>query len=421
MTTVVDSRLIYKKIRLFNNSFRKEEYQKIPCAQGIQNLNDGGEKTFEFNYDQKIAYLRDSMIMEIFEVKDTVDTITLQNDHFIDKYSSIKLMFGTEDIESITTGVGEASTIIHSVLTSDKHKQTYGALSGWFPDNNTTRDNNKGFTARKEYYNGKISVKIFYPLKYLLGTCYDHMKVFYKVPNITLILNRDSTDTINKRIFFGDVLKTKPDTADPTKIINVNPSYITKKLEWWIPVLTMNLTSEKIFHQQLNDDKNIEIGVLKRRMAKTTFNVSDFTWTISEVKKQIRYVFVTFKTATEGFKKNNNLFTGSKIRKLKVHVNGEEYPEMKLNFEDGDVSEAYMSFLKACDYFGNDSQLNIKDYVSLYPIFCFNTTSQDETITSNSITVTIEKDGTDQYTAFCLMLEETHIRVNLGDNSIKKL
>ena len=94
---------------------------------------------------------------------------------------------------------------------------------------------------------------------------------------------------------------------------------------------------------------------------------------------------------------------------------------MNLNFENGDVSEAYMNYLKVCAYFRNDSQLNIKDYVKLYPIFCFNTTSQDETITSNSINIEIEKDGADEYTAFCLILEESHTRVNLSDHSIKKL
>ena len=363
MTTAVDSRLLYKKIKPFNNSFKKEDYQKIPCKEGEANLNDSGEKTFEFNYDQKIAYLRDSMIMEVFEIKNTADTITLQNDHFPDKFSSIKLKFGTEDIESISTAVGEASTIIHSVLTSDNYKRTYGALSGWFPDDNTTRASNTGFTSRKEYYNGKTTVKLFYPLKYLLGTCYDHMKVFYKVPNITLILNRNADDTINNKIFFGDTLKTKTDPADVSKTINVNPSYVTKKLEWWIPVLTMNLTAEKIFHQQLNDDKNIDMGVLKRRMAKTSFSVSNFSWSISDVKKQVRYVFVTFKTEKDNFTINNNFFTGKKIRKLQIQVNGEEYPQMNLNFENGDVSEAYMNYLKTCDYFGNDSQLNIKNYL----------------------------------------------------------
>ena len=84
MTTPVDSRLIYKKIKPFNNSFKKEDYQKVPCKEGESNLNDSGEKTFEFNYDQKIAYF---MIMEVFEIKNTADTITLQNDHFPDKFS----------------------------------------------------------------------------------------------------------------------------------------------------------------------------------------------------------------------------------------------------------------------------------------------------------------------------------------------
>ena len=46
MTAPVDYRLIYKKIKPYNNSFKKEDYQKIPCKEGEANLNDSGEKTF---------------------------------------------------------------------------------------------------------------------------------------------------------------------------------------------------------------------------------------------------------------------------------------------------------------------------------------------------------------------------------------
>jgi hypothetical protein len=52
-------------------------------------------------------------------------------------------------------------------------------------------------------------------------------------------------------------------------------------------IYVQNLTAETFFHNQLNDNKNVEIGFTKRRMAKTTFNVSEFTWSITEVKKHI--------------------------------------------------------------------------------------------------------------------------------------
>ena len=416
----MDKRLVYTKVKTFNNSFKKEEYKKIPCKEGEANLNEGGEKTFEFNYDKMLAYFRESMIMEKFEIKDTVDEISLENDYFAAKYSSAKVKYGTEDIESITSSVGEASTIMQCVSTSETFRRTYGALSGWFPDSGDKADaNNKGFAARKEYYNGKTTVTIFYPLRLLFGIFSDYPKVFFGIPNITLILNRNTDDAIAKRIFFGSKLKSvTPPAGTPTDVL---PSFKTKKLEWWIPVLTPNLAAETFFNNQLNNNKNVEMGSMKHRMAKTTFSVENFTWTIAEVKKHVRFIFLGFKTDRDDAKKNNNLFTGTTLRKLQVSLNGEDYPAMNFNFTDGDAGEPYLAYVKACEFFQTEPQFNIKEFTTFYPIFAFNTTSQLETLDGNSVSITIEKEGTAQITAFCLMLEESYTIVNLGDHSVKKL
>ncbi len=128
-----------------------------------------------------------------------------------------------------------------------------------------------------------------------------------------------------------------------------------------------------------------------------------------------------FKTEKHDTKKNNNLFTGLKVKKLRVSVNGEDYPEMSFNFNNGDVGEPYLAYTEACEYYGNECQLNINDFTKCHPVFCFNTTSQLENLTGNSVNITIEKEGTDQITTYCPMFEETHIIANLGDLTIKKL
>ncbi len=131
----------------------------------------------------------------------------MENDTFPAKYSSANLKLGTEDIESITQSPGEASTSILKVLTPDTFKKNYGSLSGWFPDNGYKRDkDNKGFVARKEYYNGKKDITMFYPLRFLFGIFSDYSKVFYGNSNLTLILNRITDDAIAKRLFFGSKL-----------------------------------------------------------------------------------------------------------------------------------------------------------------------------------------------------------------------
>jgi hypothetical protein len=364
-----------------------------------------------------IAELRDSLLYKQIEIKNVIDEISLENDFVPAMYSSAKVSAGTEDLESITTSPGEVSTIMQLVSESGYYRKTYGSLYGWYPDSGDKADaNNKGFIARKEYYNGKTIITIFYPLRHLFGLFDYYEKMYYGINNITLTLNMLEEDKLSKRIFFGSKLK-----DEATGVTGKLPKIKIKKLQWWIPIYTLNLTAAALFHEQLNKDKNVGIGFMKRRMAKTSFNVSDYTWTIAEVSKHIRYVFIVFKTEKPDAKNNNNLFTAKNIRKLQVSVNGEEYSEMNLNTDTGDVGEPYLAKIEACSYFGVECQLNIKEFIELYPVFCFNTTPQNEALQGNSLSILIEKNGTDQMTAYALMLEEEHINANLADNSIRKL
>ena len=116
------------------------------------------------------------------------------------------------------------------------------------------------------------------------------------------------------------------------------------------------------FYKKFNKDKNVEIGFMNIRMAKTTFNTSNFSWTIAEVKKPIRFIFIGFKIDKENVKKNNNFFTMKNIRNIKVSVNGEDYQEIKVNSDEGNVGEAYLSYVNGCEYFGHEPQLTIKGY-----------------------------------------------------------
>jgi hypothetical protein len=79
----MDKRLVYTKVKTFNNSFKKEECKKVPCSEGENNLTEPGDKTFVFEFDKMLAYLHDSLYMEQFVIKDTVDEITLENDHLM--------------------------------------------------------------------------------------------------------------------------------------------------------------------------------------------------------------------------------------------------------------------------------------------------------------------------------------------------
>ena len=46
------------------------------------------------------------------------------------------LNIGGIEIEGIHEAVGEASTIVNFIMSTDIYRKTYGQLSGWFPDTN---------------------------------------------------------------------------------------------------------------------------------------------------------------------------------------------------------------------------------------------------------------------------------------------
>ena len=60
----MDKRIIYKKVQPFNNTFENEYYKKIPCSEGISNLNESGTKTISYNQTHTMANLHESMIMK---------------------------------------------------------------------------------------------------------------------------------------------------------------------------------------------------------------------------------------------------------------------------------------------------------------------------------------------------------------------
>jgi hypothetical protein len=417
MSTKIDDSLVLEKFPGFNNTFKKEDYHRVPPTNGIDNVNRPGNIVFRCNNKHMLLALFNSLIKVKLILTGIGVTMTLEHNAVLRMFEAFKLMFGSNTIEHLPSVAGDATTAINFVTTSDTFRRTYGALSGWIPCNHKDADDakNKGFVARKNFYN-KDKPTLFIPLSLIFGFT-DYKKVLHLIDNISLTLSRKSDAAIVDDIFFGTA-KMK-NTATPP--VDVNPTISFEDIEWWIPNLTPNLEAETFFEKHLKENKEIDMSFMKRHTDSVKFSSTKYAWTITGITKQVRHIFIWFKLEAPNLSKNNSLFWAAKIRSLQIRINGQLYPiqPMKFNFEQGDVAEPYLAYIESCYAFNYEPQLNIVEFRDLYPVFCFNTSAQNEILKNgNEAFVLIEKEGNDLVEIFTCCLEDCHLSYNLNNDVV---
>src|SRR5829696_597969 len=148
MVDYIDSRLLFDDVLKFNNSFKKEDYHRIPPVNGIDNVNRPGDIIFTCANKQTLLGLFDSLLFIKLRLTSTGDTMTLEHNAILRMFDSMKLMFGSNEIESLSSAVGEATTMINSIVTGEAFRRTNGYISGWFVDTDADPVKNKGYKAR---------------------------------------------------------------------------------------------------------------------------------------------------------------------------------------------------------------------------------------------------------------------------------
>jgi hypothetical protein len=149
---------------------------------------------------------------------------------------------------------------------------------------------------------------------------------------------------------------------------------------------------------------------------------SNFSWNLGKFTNAVRFVFVGFKSAANSAQSNNALFTEhdgtNQITSLRLQLNQMYIPQdyMRFNFSDNKISEPYKAYIDCCRVFGNDPQITYLEFKNLYPIFCYNSSSQPEQLKTNSIDLTlhIEKSSGLSLTAYALVFEDTHFTLLEG-------
>ena len=380
------------------------------------------------------------------------DNITLEHNFFAKLFTNMQLDAGSGTLETINN-LGIYDDMLRFVKFNKSYTDTSSQIQGWIPDTNTgattkhftkttsaklkikqvkqgttTTDikvdnanligadvevanptalekvynhlktstgGNHGFPKRMRLYstNGHFVSK--WKLSPLFGYL-DHKKISYQLKYV-LRLTR-STDN-NPIVFFGDSA-----FADEA-IIRVS------KIELWIPQIQPSLKVEAYLNRRLATSAPVPITYMKRlTMSPISVVGQEFSFMIaSGVMKTPRYAIIAFKTANNSnVHVNDALFLidgntrynattkvwdkPAEIQKIELQLNNVNYPNqpvrMKYNNQN-DFMQAYTEYEEMCYNFGIVPQLDPHDWRNLYPVFCFDCSSQNEDLKRGGITLRV--------------------------------
>ena len=445
-TSVNETIFDLDKVNYVSYNRRKQDYLRIaPTTGTADNLNRTGVISFEINNQANYLYLPECFLYCEFNLSNQAGTeapgnITLEHNWFPRIFSEMRLEIGSQQLEIINEP-GEFDTMLKFITRNKNYAQAN--IEGWVPDTGNgnsiaildqvgdaateaevvrtiqrlrTRANvynlNTGYLKRKEVYNNPNGVTnrtgfwIKWPLSPLFGYL-DHDKISVNLP-LKLQLRRKEND---HEIFFG--------------VDGQNAKLEIRKLDLWIPNIQPSLDIEAALTKRLNTNRDIRVNFLKRNTFTTTIINQQHSWQIANVTNTPRFLFVAFKPTglNSAFDVNNSLFTGYqtagegiaaavKITDLQVKLNQSRYPldPMIQDPEHFNIFESYNAYSEICKVFGvADPQLNPIEYRTLYPIYCFDLSAQDENLVKNGIQIQLEirKSSAESLTAYCLILEDT--------------
>ena len=137
------------------------------------------------------------------------------------------------------------------------------------------------------------------------------------------------------------------------------------------------------------------------------------------------FLIMGFKDSDVKYTQNNSRFIQEKAVKrlisLQVELRNVFYPVTPMKFDvlKNDNVLPYSHYISLCQIFANNPQLNLRDFMKLYTIFCFDFTTQDmEETNGYQVTIHINKDTEFKAKCCCVILEEKKLTIGIQDGKM---
>jgi hypothetical protein len=379
---------------VIDNGIQRYEYHGHEPEPGT-NLNTSGEVRLHVTSKDTIVHPARSYLLVEGRLKKNdgsayvaADKVTLINNGIMYLFDSIRRQLSEKTIEEVNHP-GQATTMLGPLKYSRGFAKAQGLNQLWCKNTlDELTAQNQGYNTRQSYIistpsvRGSFSVAI--PLSDIFGFEDDCDKVAYGFKH-SLIMKRASDN--NAIIRDGGVAAGKVELT---------------RIQWMMPHVTPS-DSEKLPLFKIIEAKE-DIPVAFRSRQCETLSVpqtKNFTWNLctQTSPNMPRYITVGFQTTRDGDQtKNPAMFDHVKVNMIRAKLNTYSYPEddYNLSFSNSQVVRAYRDVatlstkLYGLNELITDSNISPIEYRSLYPLFVFDVSKQEEKLKLSSVDLKIE-------------------------------
>ena len=304
------------------------------------------------------------------------DLVSLANNAMMYLFKDIRYELSGQEIEKIAH-LGQATTMLGLLKYPDDFSKSKGLNQCWYKDTEAGANvNNTAWNLRKQYIikypvpKGSFSFKI--PLKHIFGFCNDYDKVVHGFKHALTLTRNDDHDAIFRA-----------DAVDAGKII-------LSKVSWFMPNVLPAFEAKKKLYEIIGRKEKLSVGYRMLQCTKASIPpTTSFSWRLS-VKSSPEvpcFIIVGFQTDRTGEQdRNPSIFDQCNIRNIYDMLNNRSYPEYHYNLSFpayqfsrayGDAAEFRTKFFNMEELISNPN-ITPSDYKSLYPLFLFDVSKQDE-------------------------------------------
>ena len=294
-----------------------------------------------------------------------------------------------QEIESIFHP-GQATTMLGLLKYSDDFSKAQGLNQLWQKDTTTTAAiaDNDGFKTKQSFLiqrplaKGTFSFTV--PLKHIFGFCEDYTKIVYGFRHTLTLVRKSNDDAIFRA-----------NAVDAGKMS-------LEKISWFMPLVLPADAEKFLLYKSIESKVSLPVGYRTRQCDTIAVpETTTFLWRlgVKNAPEKPRWIIVGFQTEKSGNQtKNLAIFDNIHLKNMYVMLNTKRYPavDYDLSLNNEQFSRAYRdASMFGVKYFGMDelitrSNISPMDYKSLYPLFVFDISKQNEKIKTSVIDIQIQ-------------------------------
>lgn len=386
MTMIIDPALELNSPIFMDESISSYQYHSY-FPQNPTGVNQyGSEIRFDINNEDLFLKPSDAYIEITGRFQDATtgapyagaDVATFTNNAMGFLFNSTSYSLNGQQIESLTTSVGQA-TLMKALVTQDYgFSQTEGLNTGFVLDSEagTAAVGNLGYNRRLVFFrtgNPVGSFSFCVPLSWYFGFCENYQKAIYGCKHTISFTRNNNAD--NNVLF---------------RTGGNNGEVIIDTMQLWVPQVMPNDLIRSQLTAQMMTRQQIPVNYLNRTIESQVVPAasSNWSWRLSVQANKPRFIVVAFQVARTGGDQTLNAarFDHVSCGSAYIKLNSAKYPliDTTSRFAALNYSRIYKQYVDFKKTLTRDAYsppiIPFEDFKNLYTLYCFDLTRQSEQI-----------------------------------------